>query len=314
MLFFITGPDTYRARQKLNELREKFRREVDPTGLNLETIDGATIDASSLRHRMYSAPLLARRRFIVFENLLTNKKSGVKDALGELLKKTIDDTNVIVLFEAEPPKGKQAILSWLKTHAHYQEFMPLQGRALTSWVESFCGERQRAIDTQASERLLAIFGNDLWRLSSEIKKIDAFLASGKTIDDKTVEALQSEQLPQDIFAFVDAVVRGDLAQSTKRLINHLQEGVSPQQLIALLEKQFRVLLILSEASSRRSAPTIEGVHPYIVTKLRPLARKYDYDRLKKIYADLAEIDVALKTTNTDPAAVFVSYFVGLAES
>ena len=98
MVFLITGPDTYRARQQLIELREKFCREVDPSGLNVVSLVGSTITRADVSNLIGTAPLLARRRFVVFEGLLTGGKTDVLDAIPKLLEReeAAAQSNVIV--------------------------------------------------------------------------------------------------------------------------------------------------------------------------------------------------------------------------
>src|SRR3989338_10455464 len=109
MLFLLTGPDTYQARQKLNELKAKFRREVDPTGLNLLTVPGADIDESALSHYLATAPLLARRRFVVIEDFFRHASIELQRAMAELLPKDSEESTVIVFFESTPPKSPTTV-------------------------------------------------------------------------------------------------------------------------------------------------------------------------------------------------------------
>ena len=44
MIIFLFGADTFRSRQKLKEIKDKFLREVDSSGMNMQTLDGKTAD------------------------------------------------------------------------------------------------------------------------------------------------------------------------------------------------------------------------------------------------------------------------------
>ncbi|MBI3627096.1 hypothetical protein HY224_03555 [Candidatus Uhrbacteria bacterium] len=56
MIFFLHGADTYRSRQKLKEIKDKFRKDVDPSGLNITVLDGAKADLDILSRAFMSAP------------------------------------------------------------------------------------------------------------------------------------------------------------------------------------------------------------------------------------------------------------------
>ena len=48
MIFFLFGPDTYRSRQKLQELKEKFIHDIDPSSNSLTMLDGEIADMGKI--------------------------------------------------------------------------------------------------------------------------------------------------------------------------------------------------------------------------------------------------------------------------
>lgn len=307
MIFFLTGPDTYRARQKLRELKDKFVREVDATGLNISTIDGATLDVNDLAHVFDTMPLLSRRRFLIIENLFAAAKAPILEAVRTRLSSD-DPNNIVVFFETAPPTKKSKLLDWLTQHSHAQQFALLEGAALSRWITTELKERDRVIDPPALRRLLQLAGNDLWRLHGELEKLDHALPAGIPINEVTVNELVSPTFDEDVFGLTDAVTGGNLGRAAAMLVDHLEEGVSPQQLVALLEKQFRVLVLLA-AHEGNTPPTLPGIHPFIVKKLWATARRSSLPRLKKIYADLGEVDIDLKTSAGDPKTILLQWLV-----
>ena len=317
MVFLITGPDTYRARRKLRELKDKFLKEVDPSGLNIHTVIGPTLTVEGVRHHLESQPLLARRRFVIFENVLSPKKKEVIEALVAALEREGNrkegEDNIAIFFEDDEPTAKNKLHSWLIKHAHLLRFAALQGHELAAWTEDEWRRRGRQIDKRAMRRLLASTGNDLWQLSGEIKKIDAYLEAGAIVDEKTVILIAKEPFYDNIFAFTDAVLNGDLKKSAPMLMEHLEREMAPPQLVALLEKQLRVLLLLAEAPAGRMPPTLPGIHPYMVRKLWPLAKQYSTARLKKIYADLGQVDVDLKSSAGDAKTLLLTFLTSCSK-
>ncbi|KKU49108.1 DNA polymerase III subunit delta [Candidatus Uhrbacteria bacterium RIFCSPLOWO2_12_FULL_46_10] len=311
MVFLITGPDTYRARLKLRELKDKFLKEVDPSGLNMRTVNGATLTLEGVRHYLESQPLLARRRLMIFENVLSHKKLEVLEAVFGALEREQErkegEDNIVIFFEGEEPTTKNHLHAWLVKHAHLLRFALLQGRELEQWVEDEWRGRGRRIDPRAVKRLIVSTGNDLWKLSNEIQKIDAYLEAGVMMDEKAVALMAEEPFDDNIFSFTDAVIGGDLKKSAPMLMEHLARELAPQQLIALLEKQLRVLLLLAEAPASRSAPTLPGIHPYMVKRLWATARRSDIKRLKKIYADLMKVDIDLKSSTGDFKTLLLTF-------
>jgi len=304
MIFFITGPDTYRARRKLFDLRDKFSREVDASGLNLQTVDGSTVTVADLRHHLETFSFLARRRFIVFENLLIHKKTEILDAVLLILKKMDKDSNVIVFFETNEPISKHALLPWLKKNSYFQSFDLLAKSQQIKFVEDEFKLRGRSIVPSAISLILNST-SDTWQIINAIEKIDAYLPVGSTVENNSVSVAVSEKINDNIFDLVDALIRNDIKKGAKLLMDQLAQGLSPQQLIALLETQLRILLLLSETQGR--SLNVPGVHPYVVKKLSPLASKVNFEHIKNVYAGLADLDISLKTIQIDPKTALLNF-------
>ncbi|PJE76326.1 DNA polymerase III subunit delta [Candidatus Uhrbacteria bacterium CG10_big_fil_rev_8_21_14_0_10_48_11] len=298
MVFFITGPDTYRARKQLASLREKFYREVDDTGLSSSTIDGITLEVTDVRHQFKSGALIARRRLLIVEGLFANKKPAVLDAVLSALSEEAKEGNVIIFYEPDDePKTKHALLSWLRRHAYCQPFPKLSRSELERWIAATFASSKRPMSPSVSATLVGRVGEDLWALSHAIQKIDAYLPLGTVVEDATVKELTAAPVDEDVFGLVEAIVAGTLSVALPRLSQQLDGGLAPELLISLLERQFRVIYLLSTAGNDRQA--LSSVHPYVVKKLSAIARRVDPVHTQKVYTALANVDLAIKTGKLD---------------
>jgi DNA polymerase III delta subunit len=318
MVFFVTGPDTYRARQFVRDLKEKFCRDVDQSGLNVATVAGGSLNRTDLANLISTAPLLARRRFVVIADVLTAGKPEVLNDLVPLLEREAASAqgNVVVFLEAVRPTKKHPLLTWLSTHARGTSFPLLVGDALTRWVTAELKRRGRIITVAARQRLLAMVGADTWRLGAELAKLDAALHVGRTVDEDAVATYVTPTLAGDVFGFVDAAVAGEANQAARVLRATFEAGASPAQLVALLEQALRVLLVLVAAPTGRAAPAlaVPGVHPYVVRKLAPLARRLTVTHLAAAYRRLADLDATLKTSGADPETLLTTFAFRFARS
>jgi len=58
MIIFLYGEDTFLSRRKLNELKEKFLREVDPSGNGLVVLDGEKAAMEEINESISASSLL----------------------------------------------------------------------------------------------------------------------------------------------------------------------------------------------------------------------------------------------------------------
>lgn len=304
MIFLIVGPDTYRARERVRALRDKFEREVDASGLNVHTINGATLTETEISHAFDSSPLLARRRFIVIDNLLKNKGKKVHEAVLKRLEEERDEAtgNIVVLYEEQPPTGGSPLFQWLMKNARAQTFNHLSGSALRAWLKQYAEVRGRTLVSAAEDEFLSLHNNDLWGLVNDFNKVDSSLPVGSPITDADVRAMCVDGYNDDIFALVDAVVAGDTKNASSVMMDHITNGLSPQQLVALLEKQLSVLIRIQSGDL---APA--GVHPYVVKKLSASARQTSKEKIIEAYRLLSELDISLKSSAIPPQTLLLQY-------
>lgn len=307
MVFLITGPDTYRARQLLKDLRDKFAREVDDSGLNASTVSGSEVTEKNLRHFLQTSPLLARRRLVVFEGLLAEKKPDVFAALPKVVEEAGADGHVVAFYEPVPPATTHPLMRWVTKHGRVTMFAPLTGVPLKAWVTSELAKRTRYMTDKALANLLSITGSDLWRLTHELEKLQAATAEGGTITEELVASLIAPVWSEDVFGLVDALAAGDVKRAAPLLNEALAEGMSAQQLNALLEKSLRTLVLLA-AGEKTS-----DLNPYVTRKLAPVAKRLGREKVERAYHALADLDVALKSNSLDVGAQMLN-MIGKASS
>ena len=113
-----------------------------------------------------------------------------------------------------------------------------------------------------------------------------------------VRTLVSGAIESDIFELTQAVVRRDSQTAIRRLESLLAEGQAPQQIIALLLWQFRVLLFASamrsNADAERSAKAIRS-SAYAIGKWQAFARRISRADVIRAYEVLYATDLAIKT-------------------
>ena len=86
MIIFLYGEDSFRSRQKLNELKEKFLREIDPSGNSLTVLNGETADMSRISESIGAGSLIAKKRMVVIESIFLNNSQSFLPQVRQYLK------------------------------------------------------------------------------------------------------------------------------------------------------------------------------------------------------------------------------------
>jgi DNA polymerase-3 subunit delta len=286
MILFLYGSDTFRSRQQLKKMVEKFKKDRDPQGLNTVSLDCQKEEAGKVWEQVLATPFLAEKRMVVLENFLLSKDKELLVEMKEKIEKnSLSDATVLVFWEGvDKVKGKEAenLFKCLVKEKFCQKFDPLVGVKLTDWISQEVKDRGGKIDQQATQFLAQNIGGDMWRLNSLIDQLVAFkqsschphengdpkietvgvatgspIVSGMTNNDggaeiasADVQLFLDEKADDSIFNLVDAVVAGRSKEAYKMIRQQYRLGEDAQYVFAMLLRQFRILLELRDLYDR----------------------------------------------------------------
>jgi len=229
MILFLYGPDTFRSREKLREIKEKFLKEIDPSGINLETLDGARISMEKLENAFSTMPFLAKKRMVIIENLLSSKLHAKHaDAIVASLEKKSTKDAIIVFWEGdidEAKAKKNALYQHLVKQKYKYSFLLLSPRELQHWIKQKIAERNGSIDPLAAAHLADIIGDDLWFASSEISKLVMY-AHGRTITVNDIQTMSPLRLEENIFLLTDALGQKNKKLAIKLIHDQMESGLA----------------------------------------------------------------------------------------
>jgi len=306
MIIFLYGPDTYRSRQKLNEIVEHYK-EIHKSGLDLKLLDLKEKDFQDFKNEAQIASMFSEKKLLVLKNAFEN--FDFKEKISAEIEKFAKSEEVILFYEEEIKKDK--FFQTLKKFSEYQEFQLLDGERLKNWVKKEFKKYQAKIDSAVLEKLIEFVGNDLWQMANEIKKLVAYKTGHNQITTVTklcpeieredVELLVKSKIETDIFKTIDAIAAKNKKRALKLLKAHLEKGDSPLYLLSMINFQFRNLLIIKDLIEKNLSPySFTDIHPYVIKKSISLLGKFSFSELKKIYQKIFEVDLDIKTGKIEP--------------
>lgn len=315
MIIFLYGTDTYRSRQRLRFYRAGFIKKYDPQGLNVVSLDGGKLTMEEFRKNVSQVGFLAKKRFIVIENILRDNKK-IEEPLFDYLKNEWLDDNVLIFLEETEDEGsfkkkrKKAAASPLLEFLldkKAEEFSWLNGEELNKWIRSEVKKRGGIITEAAVLELASLVGADLWNMAGEIEKLINY-TNKKNITASDVQLLVKAKFDENIFHLTDALASRDAKQSFKLLNDQMSSGAHELYLLTMLIRQFRILLqtreILDQESNYYTIASRLRLHPFVAQKAVRDARRFSLEELKNIYRQLLEMDIKIKSTAEDPRVMF----------
>lgn len=102
------------------------------------------------------------------------------------------------------------------------------------------------------------------------------------------------KLPQNIFIFLDNIKPGS-ANLISLFHKTLKTGIKEELIFFMIQRQFRLLVALSDDSSEKSIDELIRLAPWQKGKLVRQASLFSQAQLKRIYNSLYKIELGLKT-------------------
>lgn len=311
MIIFLHGADTFRSRHKLKELKNKFLKEVDASGLNIEKIDAVATEWENIEKAIRTSAFLAKKRMVILEHMLKAKaQERHHKHLADILEKTLSDV-IVVFWEEEIDEKrfkKNALFQFLQKQPYAYGFKLLSPLQLLSWISQHTQTLGGNISKEATALLSDKIGNDLWRINSEIEKLVSF-SRGVSITASDVQTLVSGIEDENIFLLTNALLEKNKKRAMEVSRGFISAGMSETEILSGCLWQIKKMLLLKSAGSRLpSNPYILSqklfLHPFVVKKILPELHNFHTDELKNMYQRLLSIDYQIKTGKKNFGALF----------
>jgi DNA polymerase-3 subunit delta len=321
MIFFLYGADSFRRRQKLNELKERFMSTVDTLGQSLIVIDGAQTTPQILQEKINSGSLFTKKRMVVIENIFLNKNETVFTTLLNICTKNAGaDDNAIVFNEAEIVVSKlkaeaKKLNTLLKKQPFVQEFGLLNGNRLLAFAQKEIQKQKGKIEARALSLLCNRVGSDLWRLNNEIAKLTAY-AGEKTIDQALVEKMVKSETDDNIFSLTDALGAKNIKLALQLLEKQFAAGLSAEYILVMFQRQFKIMLEIKITQNQGTTNESQiasklKLHPFVVKKTSSQSNKFSLKELNNYWNQLLNVDFRNKQGHADIKSELYALVAGL---
>jgi len=309
MIFFYYGENSWLAKQKIKAIKKKFQAEIDKSGHNIINIDGENISANDFFEAVSASGFLASKKLLVVKNIFDNKKlNSWQDALLNFLDQQKDtaDENYIIFWQTEKPDVRTKLYKALKKFRFVEEFKNYTNAELVSWLKKQAQLKNKALDNEAANLLISYVGNDLWSLSQEIEKLINFCSDKITSAD--IQNIVVARVDENIFALVEALGQQKKAKALKLLEEKFDNGTNAQYILSMVVRQYRLLLKTKSLAKQANYSGAIGqalqLPPWLADKAFQQSQLYTMEQLKKIYAELLDLDQQLKSSGASDKLLF----------
>ncbi len=287
MITLLIGENSFEIERALRQITADFDGVI-------ERIDGSSLQLAQLPDLLMGVSLFATARTVIIRDLGSNK--AIWPVLGDWLPRISDDIH-LVLVESKPDKRTTAF-KVLKNQATVHEFQPWTDRdtlVAERWVNDESKKLGIDMDKSSVQTLVRWVGIDQWQLFHALEKL-------ALVDIVSVDVIKNIIEPnpiENVFNLFDTALRGDV-NDLRQMLKILEQSEDPYRLFALLSSQVFQLAAVANATKDDNVAKDFGIHPYVVSKLQPIAKKIGKSGASKIITIFAAADDDMKLSRAEP--------------
>lgn len=327
MIIFFYGENDFKIKQKIEELKNKFIKDIDPSGQNIFRLDGEKINSTDFSSKLSSGSLFCSKKMLIISNLLRNKEKNILSNLLDYFKKNkLDKSDDIFIFVENDLKSKnkkdlikisndreitlkveeKKLYNFLSQQKYTQEIKNFNTSELNSFIKKELELYKLKIENKDIQLLIALIGNNPWNIYHEIKKLAYYKLSSEPVEKiqkKDIEKIVTGIFTENIFNFTDAISVKNTKLALKILEEQYLAGSEPDYILLMLLRQFKILLQIRELldlnyNSQKIISSL-NLHPFVVNKGINQAKNFNKKTIKDILNTLIKMEKLNRSSSID---------------
>lgn len=313
--YYLYGDEELLARQALDRLKKLFASQAD-ADFNVEVLSAPEVGVERIIDAAETVPLMADRRLVVATDVTLLPRKD-QTALADYLDRANPGTT-LVLVAHMPGPGEPADAGVIKKAeaspifkkasrpgAEALRFTLGRGKRqkLTEWVTAQFEKRGKSVEAPAREMLIEKVGRQLRDLDGAIERVALFAADRPLVTVADVTRVVAPAAERGIFELVDAVAERR-RDASLNLLNHLlRQGESPQHVLNMLLRQFRLVSRCKSLSADHDYGSLASelkVPPFLVGKCVQQSKRFSAERLRRAFSEFKRAQVEMHSSRYLP--------------
>jgi len=259
----------------------------------------SSANAASIIMAAENLPFLTEMRLVRVRDskLFASGRKAESEAMAAYLPQ-VPDTTVLVFAESDVDRRGRLYKKAVELGGVVECETP-SPQALTTWLARLFRDKSKTIDPAAADKLIRYTAHNMTTLMQEADKLAAYIGQRSAVTTQDVEAVCSPTLQTKVFDMIAAMANGRTSSAIDMYHNMLLMKEQPLMILAMIIRQFRILLMVKAANDKRMpkaqmAKTL-GLRSFVVDEALSQGRRFSIEKLFKALCDCQDIDTKVKT-------------------
>ncbi len=295
-LYFLFGDESFLLDEAVDSLIKMLVTD-SLRDFNYSSFYAPEVEVQNLRDAIETLPVMAPRRVVLLKEAHEMKDKEWEELLP-LIESPVESTTWICVAQ-KADKRKKFLKAFLENGVVSEFKRPFENQ-IPQWITAIARKYSLKIDSEASQVLHQLVGNDLAEINSELKKLSQFLGDrNQVLVDDVLEAVSHVRI-NSIFELTDAIGRNDRSYALVCLANLVENGGNEVAILSLISRHFRIIKLvaegLNEQISGQKLSQRAGVSPYFLKQYMEQVKFWQNGKLEATFRALLDTDRALKAS------------------
>lgn len=284
--FLIEGEDSY-FREKATDMLTAYAVSAYP---EMNTVVLSQPSPRDIADSMSVMPFLSEKRAVIIKEYYPSAFDA------EEIKKSDFDGNpqsVLIISNSQ----KSAPLNKLQSRLCKVDCAKEEPAVLKHWIKTIFKSYGKEIDSFIAEKLAVYCGQDMMKISNEIKKLSVLDKAEITADDIEENVSKDADYQAYMLASAMAEKKGEAYGIMKDFLSKGDAGSSMILLMSLYSSYKRMFYVKDSKTSKEKLSDILGIKPYAVTMSGKAAARFNKEELGTAMQMLADCDYYIKSGN-----------------
>ncbi len=300
----------------IDEIVKRYVEEFNVDDFNYARIDTNNISINDLEQLIYSPPLFAQARIVVFDNFeqAFSKKEFQEEFLNlfEEISKTL--TKVIMISNSSPDR-RLKLYKNIKKIGIVAESKKLSMNEQYQWLRRELKRREIFMSSEVEQEFLMQAGSSLRDLQNELDKISSYkIDTNKVVTLEEVRNIVSPSVESSIFRCVDALGQLKIKEAMRELDLLWTVNEPPLKVLAMIVRQMRLLyqvkLLLDKKANPNKMRRDLGVPNFVLNKLQNQSYNFSLKGIKEQLISLRSLEEKIKTGKLKPKYAIELWILG----
>lgn len=279
-IYFLQGEEPFYIDQIAEHIENNVLTETEK-GFNLMVLYGKDAPMAAVLNQARRFPMMSERQVVIVKEAQEIPDLGREEGkkmLESYVKNPLPSTILVFCHKYKTLDGRSALAKVIDKHAVLVSTKKLYDNQLPDWIMQYVKDTGNSIDPKAAFMLAEYIGNDLARLSNEIRKLLLNFTEKVTIDPGMVQKYVGISKEYNTFELQKALAVRDVVKANQ-IVQYFEGNPKNNPailIIAFLFSYYSKLLLLhhQQANHETTVAKLLGLHPFIAKEYLQAMRNY----------------------------------------